>query len=162
MLCWGQPDSEESCIVLESRLTRSLVTKLLQCSLLAVCKFCAAETRPQTGVCEPLIPDVKVQLCTWAQCTCIQYVHMNEAFCIIILKNPSAMYFGQGHLLCKRILPIMHIRTCMPLGDCQIWHVEGPTGSKWHLRNYTPSRNQRLFRCIIWLHHNAILLKHAI
>ena len=32
----------ESCIVLESRPTRSLVTKLLQCLSLAVCEFCAA------------------------------------------------------------------------------------------------------------------------
>ena len=40
--CQHQPDYGESCIVLESELTHSLVAKPLQRSLLAIHKFCAA------------------------------------------------------------------------------------------------------------------------
>ena len=42
----GQPDSVESCIMLESELTRSLVAKLLQCLSLAVYKICIAIEEP--------------------------------------------------------------------------------------------------------------------
>ena len=51
MLRRGQPDSRESCIVLQSRLTRSLVANFRSIrSLLAVCKFCATgEERCEWG-----------------------------------------------------------------------------------------------------------------
>ena len=42
MLCRGQPDSGENCVVLESGLTHSFVAKLLQQLSLVVRKFCAA------------------------------------------------------------------------------------------------------------------------
>ena len=60
----GQPDSGESCIVLQSKLTRSLVAKCPQCSVFACStrtSYCRGRTlrmRPQMGVCELLMPDV--------------------------------------------------------------------------------------------------------
>ena len=58
----GQSDGGESCSVLESRPTRSLVAKLPQRSSLVVRKLRAAgeelRTRLRTGVCETLMPDV--------------------------------------------------------------------------------------------------------
>ena len=61
MLHQDQPDSRESCIVLQSRPTRNLVAKFPQrlvfaCSMQILC--CRGRTRPWTGVCEPLMPDV--------------------------------------------------------------------------------------------------------
>ena len=52
MLRRGQPDSRESCIMLQSRLTCSLVAKFPQRSVVA-CKGETLRTRPRTGVCEP-------------------------------------------------------------------------------------------------------------
>ena len=60
----GQPDSGESCIVLQSGWTRSLVAKFPQRSVIACstqiscCRERMLQTRPQTCVCEPLMPDV--------------------------------------------------------------------------------------------------------
>ena len=58
----GLPDCEESCIVLQSRPTRSLIAKFPQRSVVACSPqilCCSHErTRPQMGVCEPLMPDV--------------------------------------------------------------------------------------------------------
>ena len=60
----GRPDSGESCIVLQSRRTRSLVAKFPQRSVVACstrfscCRRRMLQTRPWTGVCEPLMPDV--------------------------------------------------------------------------------------------------------
>ena len=56
-LCRGKPDSGEGCIVLQSRLTLSLVAKFLQHSVVTFSTqiSCYRErmlrTRPQTGVC---------------------------------------------------------------------------------------------------------------
>ena len=61
---WGQPDSGESCIMLQSGPTRSLVAKFPQHSVVACsmriscCRGRMLQTRPWTGVCEPLMPDV--------------------------------------------------------------------------------------------------------
>ena len=55
----GQPDSGEGCFILQSRLTRSLVAKFPQRSVIACsaqiscCKGGTLRTKPQTGVCEP-------------------------------------------------------------------------------------------------------------
>ena len=60
----GQPDSGESCIVLQSWPTCSLVAKFLQrpvvaCSTqISCCRERTLWMRPKTGVCEPLMPDV--------------------------------------------------------------------------------------------------------
>ena len=60
----GLPDSGENCIVLQNRPTRSLVAKFSLCSVVACstrissCRGRTLQTRPQTGVCEPLMPDV--------------------------------------------------------------------------------------------------------
>ena len=60
----GQPDSEESCIVLQGWPTRSLVAKFPQhpvvaCSTqISCCKEKTLWMRPKMGVCEPLMPDV--------------------------------------------------------------------------------------------------------
>ena len=54
----------ESCIVLQSRLTRSLVAKFLQRSVVTCstqikcCMERILQMRSRTGVCEPLMPDV--------------------------------------------------------------------------------------------------------
>ena len=61
---WGQPDSGESCIVPQSGLTRSLIAKFPQHSVVACsmqiscCWGRMLQMRPQTDVCEPLMPDV--------------------------------------------------------------------------------------------------------
>ena len=61
----GQPDSGESCIVLQSGPTCSLVVKFPQRSVVVACSTriscCRGRTlqmRPRTGVCKPLMPDV--------------------------------------------------------------------------------------------------------
>ena len=60
----GQPDSGESCIILQSGLTRSLIAKFPQHSVLAWstqisrCRGSMLQTIPRTSVCEPLMPDV--------------------------------------------------------------------------------------------------------
>ena len=61
VLRWGQPDSGEGCIVLQSRPTRSLVAILkfpqhsvVACSTrISCCKGETLQTGPRTGVCEP-------------------------------------------------------------------------------------------------------------
>ena len=64
MIRRGQPDSGKSCIVLQSRPTRSLVAKFPQRSVIACstrnscCR--TLQIRPRMGVCEPLMPDVVV------------------------------------------------------------------------------------------------------
>ena len=64
MLRRGQPNSGESCIVLQSWPTRSLVAKfphhsVIACSTqISCCRERTLQTRPRTGVCEPLKPDV--------------------------------------------------------------------------------------------------------
>ena len=62
----GQPDSGESCIAVKNWPTRSLIAKFPQ-RLVVACTTqisCFRErmqrTRPQKGVCEPLMPDVVV------------------------------------------------------------------------------------------------------
>ena len=66
MLRRGQPDSWESCIVLQSKLTHSLVAKFPQHSVIACsthilcCRERTLRMRPRTGVGEPLMPDVVV------------------------------------------------------------------------------------------------------
>ena len=80
----GQPDSGESCIVLQSRLTRSLVDKFLQCSVVACntriscCWGRTLQMRPRTGVCEPLMPDVVAPK-----------VHQNNHSYVISVDLPS-------------------------------------------------------------------------
>ena len=60
----GQPDSGESCIMLQSRPTRSHVAKFPQRSVvtcstqISCCRGRMLQTRPQMGVCKPLMPDV--------------------------------------------------------------------------------------------------------
>ena len=62
----GQPDSGESCVMLQSRPTCSLIAKFPQRSVVACttqiscCRERMLGTRPRTGVCEPLMPDVVV------------------------------------------------------------------------------------------------------
>ena len=64
MIRQGQPYSGESCIVLQSRPTCILVPKFRQrsvitCSVrISCCRGRMLRMRPQTGVCEPLMPDV--------------------------------------------------------------------------------------------------------
>ena len=64
VLCRGQPDSGESCIMLQSWPTRSLIAKFPQHSVVACstqiscCRERTLQTRPWTSVCEPLMPDV--------------------------------------------------------------------------------------------------------
>ena len=66
VLRWGQPGSGESCIVLQSGPTRSLIAKFSQrsvitCSTRISCsRGKTLQTRPQMGVCIPLMPDVVV------------------------------------------------------------------------------------------------------
>ena len=63
MLPRGQPDSRESCIVLQSGPTRSLVAKFSQRSIvgysmqISFCRGRTLRTRLRTDVCEPLTPD---------------------------------------------------------------------------------------------------------
>ena len=65
----GQPDSRESCIVLQSGPTRSHVAKFSQRSVVACsvriscCRGRTLQTRPRTSVCEPLMPDVMLPKC---------------------------------------------------------------------------------------------------
>ena len=60
----GQPDSGESCIVLQSGPSRSFVAKFPQRFIVACstrilcCRGRTLQTRPQTSVCKPLMPDV--------------------------------------------------------------------------------------------------------
>ena len=59
----GQPDSGESCNVLQSRPTCSPIAKLLQrsvvaCSMQTLC--CRLQMRPQTSVCKPDVVVPKV------------------------------------------------------------------------------------------------------
>ena len=60
----ASPTSRESCIVLQSRPTRSLVAKFSQHSVYACsiqmlcCRGRTLQMRPRTGVCKPLMPDV--------------------------------------------------------------------------------------------------------
>ena len=60
----GQSDSGESCIMLQSGPTHSLVAKFPQHSVVACsmrissCRGRTLQTRPRMGVCEPLMPDV--------------------------------------------------------------------------------------------------------
>ena len=66
MIRRGQPISGESCIVLQSRLTRNLIAKFSQRSVVACsmrnscCRGRTLRIRPWAGVCEPLMPDVMV------------------------------------------------------------------------------------------------------
>ena len=79
MFHWGQPDSGESCTVLESRPARRLVTKFHDVqyrNLLLQVKNTANEVKPLTGMCKTLLPDISTwratdwsQLCTWAHLT---------------------------------------------------------------------------------------------
>ena len=62
---WGQPDSGESCIVLQSRPSRSFVAKFPQRSIVACSTWILCcrgrtlrQTRPRMSVCEPLMPNV--------------------------------------------------------------------------------------------------------
>ena len=58
-----QSDTGESCIVLQSGPTRSLIAKFPQhsvitCSMrISCCRGKTLQMRPRTGVCEPLMPD---------------------------------------------------------------------------------------------------------
>ena len=60
----GQPDIGESCIVLQSEPTRSLIAKFPQCPVVAGSmqilrsRGGTLQMRPWTGVCEPLMPNV--------------------------------------------------------------------------------------------------------
>ena len=60
----GQSDSGESCIALQSRPTRSHVAKFPQRSVvtcstrISCCRGRTLQTRPRTGMCKPLMPDV--------------------------------------------------------------------------------------------------------
>ena len=60
----GQPNSGEGCIVLQNRSTHSLISKFPQHSVIACStriscyKGRTLQTRPSTGMCEPLMPDV--------------------------------------------------------------------------------------------------------
>ena len=64
VICRGQSDSGESCIVLQSGPTHSLIAKFPRHSVVACstqiscCRGRTLQTRPRTGVCEPLMPDV--------------------------------------------------------------------------------------------------------
>ena len=64
VLCRGQPDSGESCIVLHRGRTCSLVSKFPQHSVvtcstrISYCRGRKLRTRPWMDVCEPLMPDV--------------------------------------------------------------------------------------------------------
>ena len=64
MICRGQLDSGESCIVLQSGPTGSLVATFPPCSVVTCsmrilcCRGRTLQMRPRTGVCEPLMPDV--------------------------------------------------------------------------------------------------------
>ena len=59
-----QPDSRESCIVLQSELTRSLIAKFPQCLVVTwntqilCCRGRTLQTRLRMDVCEPLMSDV--------------------------------------------------------------------------------------------------------
>ena len=77
MLCQVQPDSGESCTVLQSAPTRSLIAKFPQHSVItcstqvSCCRGRTLRTRPQAGVREPLvfsqmIPHEKaIHVCCW-------------------------------------------------------------------------------------------------
>ena len=60
----SQPDSVESCIMLQNRPTRGLIAKFLQhsvfaCSMrISCCRGRTLQTMPRTGMCKPLMPDV--------------------------------------------------------------------------------------------------------
>ena len=60
----GQPDSGESCIMLQSGPIHSLIAKYPRSSVVACstqiscCRGRTLRTRPWMGVCEPLMPDV--------------------------------------------------------------------------------------------------------
>ena len=62
----ASPTMGESCIVLQSGPARSLIATFPQCSVITCstrilcCRGRKLRTRPQTGVCEPLMPDVVV------------------------------------------------------------------------------------------------------
>ena len=63
VILWGQLDSGESCIMLQSRPTCSLIRfpqhSVITCSTrILCCRGRTLRTRPRTGVCEPLMPDV--------------------------------------------------------------------------------------------------------
>ena len=64
VICGSQPDSGESCIVLQSGLSCSFVAKFPQCSVVACstwiscCRGRTLQTRPRMSVCEPLMPNV--------------------------------------------------------------------------------------------------------
>ena len=63
VFCQGQPNGRETCIVLESSPTRSLVIKLLQCpyaNFILQSRNAADKLRSQTGVCKTLLPNVVV------------------------------------------------------------------------------------------------------
>ena len=70
----GQPDSGEGSIVLQSRLTCSLIAKFPQCSVVACSTQISCyrgrtlRTRPRTGVCEPdvMVPKVHQSFVTSA------------------------------------------------------------------------------------------------
>ena len=61
VICRGQPNSGESCIMLQSRPAHSLDAKFPQHSVVACstriscCRVRMLRTRPRTGVCEPLM-----------------------------------------------------------------------------------------------------------
>ena len=83
VLCRGQHDGEEICIMLESGPTHSLVTKLLQCLSHVGHKFSIASDGPLwtklwMGVCEALLPDVMVP-----------ETHQNDCSYVCELSGPS-------------------------------------------------------------------------
>ena len=87
MLCQGQPDGGESCIVLESRSPCSPVAKLLQLSYV-VHELCAASEEH----CERGYRQVCVELCcrmSWRQ-TCIKMIAVMYVSSVDLLSTICA------------------------------------------------------------------------
>ena len=90
VICRGQPDSGERCIVLQSGPTCSLIAKFPQRSVVACntriscCRGRTLQTRPRTGVCEPLMPDVMVPKAHQNNCS---YVSSADLLSDSLYKN---------------------------------------------------------------------------
>ena len=87
MLCQGQPDGWESCIMLESGLTHSLIVKVLQRSLLAVCEFSATSEE----CCERGYEEVCAKL-FWHMLWHVKYIRMIAAMYVSSV-DPLSIHF---------------------------------------------------------------------
>ena len=134
----GQPDSRESCIMLQSGPTCSLVAKFSQrsviaCSMQISChRGRTLRTRLQTDVCEPLMPDV---VASKVHQNNRSYVSSADLPSDSLCKNLAWWVVTQRTLKNHKTVKIGGVGTCPDMGACPGVVSSGgaPTPCSWHI-----------------------------